>query len=132
MNKAILMGRLTRDPELSYTKHQNTAVTKFSIAVDRKFKREGSPTADFFNCIAWGKSAEFVKNYFQKGKMIAIDGRIENRSWNDEQGNKKYATDIQVDSVFFAGSKSDDGGQSQSQPSGGFNTIDDDDDELPF
>jgi len=101
-----MKGRLTKDVEFK-TLQSGTEISNFSIAVDRKFKREGQPTADFFNCIAFSKTASFIDNYFSKGKEILIEGSIQNRSWNDAEGNKRYATDIIVDNVYFCGSKSD-------------------------
>jgi len=101
-----MKGRLTKDVEFK-TLQSGTEISNFSIAVDRKFKREGQPTADFFNCIAFSKTASFIDNYFSKGKEILIEGNIQNRSWEDAEGKKHYATDIMVDSVYFCGSKSD-------------------------
>jgi len=106
MNKFITKGRLTKDPEFK-TLQSGTEISNFSIAVDRKFKRDGQPTADFFNCIAFSKTASFIDNFFSKGKEILIEGSIQNRSWNDAEGNKRYATDVIVDNVYFCGSKSD-------------------------
>ena len=107
MNKVILMGRLTKDPEVRYTQN-NMPVANFSIAVNRRFKREGdTETADFFNVIAWNKTGEFVGKYFKKGQQILVSGRIENRNWTDQQGVKHYATDIIAEEVDFAGSKAE-------------------------
>ena len=107
MNKVILMGRLTKDPEIRYTQN-NMPVANFSIAVNRRFKREGdTETADFFNVIAWNKTGEFVGKYFKKGQQILVSGRIENRNWTDQQGVKHYATDVIAEEVDFAGSKAE-------------------------
>ena len=95
MNKAILMGRLTRDPEVRYTQTNNTMVVSFSLAVNRRFVREGdTQNADFINITAWGKTAEFVSKYFKKGQQVAVIGRIQSRSWEDNNGQKRYATDV--------------------------------------
>ena len=99
MNLAILTGRLTKDPEV------REKFTSFSIAVDRRFKRDGEPTADFFNCVAFGKTADFVAKYFFKGKQIALTGRIENDSYTNKEGRKINTTVIKCDSVEFVGPK---------------------------
>ena len=106
MNKAILMGRLTRDPEVRYSQGASqTSVARFSIAVDRRFKREGEPDADFFNCTAFGKQAEFVERYLHKGTKIAITGRIQTGSYTNKDGVKVYTTDVVVEDQEFAESK---------------------------
>ena len=106
MNKVILMGRLTRDPEVRYTQTNNTLVASFSLAVNRRFTREGdSQTADFINVTAWSKTGEFVSKYFKKGQQVAVVGRIQTRSWDDAQGQKRYATDVVAEEVYFADSK---------------------------
>ena len=99
MNLAILTGRLTKDPEV----REN--VTRFSIAVDRRFKRDGEPTADFFNCVTFGKTADFVAKYFFKGKRIGLTGRIENGSYTNKDGHKVSTTSIIVESVEFVDDK---------------------------
>ena len=102
------MGRLTKDPEVRYTQN-NIPVANFSIAVNRRFKREGdTETADFFNVIVWNKTGEFVGKYFKKGQQILVSGRIENRNWTDQQGVKHYATDVIAEEVDFAGKKAED------------------------
>lgn len=106
MNKVILMGRLTRDPEVRYTQTNNTLVASFSLAVNRRFTREGDTvTADFFNVTAWSKTGEFVSKYFKKGQQVAVIGRLQNRSWDDQNGQKHYATDVVAEEVYFADSK---------------------------
>ena len=101
------MGRLTKDPEVRYTQN-NMPVANFSIAVNRRFKREGdTETADFFNVIAWNKTGEFVSKYFKKGQQIAVVGRLQNRNWDDQNGQKHYATDVVAEEVYFAGSKAE-------------------------
>ena len=107
MNKVILMGRLTKDPEIRYTQN-NIPVANFSIAVSRRFAKENDEVkADFFNVIAWNKTGEFVGKYFKKGQQILVSGRIENRNWTDQQGVKHYATDVIAEEVDFAGSKAE-------------------------
>ncbi len=110
MNKVILMGRLTRDPEVRYTQSNNTLVASFSLAVNRRFTREGdTQTADFINISAWAKTGEFVSKYFKKGQQVAVVGRIQTRSWEDQQGQRRYATDVVAEEVYFADSKRTDG-----------------------
>jgi len=104
MNKVTLLGRLTKDVELKTTAN-GISICSFGLAVNRKFKKDGEPDADFFNIKTFAKTAEFCSKYFAKGSQIALSGRIENRSWQDAQGVKRYATDIIADEVFFADSK---------------------------
>lgn len=107
MNLVILKARLTRDPEIKFSQANNTKIASINVAVNRKFKNaEGEYEADFFNCTAFGNSAEFIQKYFKKGQEALIEGRIQNRSWDDENGQKRYATDIIVESIEFCGSKS--------------------------
>ena len=107
LNKVILMGRFTRDPELRSTP-QGISTCSFSIAVDRNFVRPGEERkADFINCVAWRQTAEFISKYFRKGSMIALEGSIQTRSWDDQDGKKRYATDVVVNQVYFAESKRD-------------------------
>lgn len=110
MNSVALIGRLTRDPELKATSN-NISVCSFTLAVDRRFKSEGQPTADFINCIAWRNTADFIKKYFTKGNKMAATGSIQTRSWQDQQGNTRYATEVIVDSVDFCESKRNDNPQ---------------------
>lgn len=106
MNKVILMGRLTRDPEVRYSQGANTtAVARFSLAVDRRFKREGEPEADFFNCTSFGKTAESVEKYLKQGTKVAVTGRVENDNYTDKNGNKVYGTRILVEEWEFCESK---------------------------
>ncbi len=102
-NKAILGGRLTADPELKQTP-QGAAVTSFAIAVNRKGK---DATTDFINCVAWRQTAEFINRFFKKGSSICVTGSIQVRTWNDQQNNKRYATEVVVDEAFFVDSKAD-------------------------
>lgn len=104
MNKVILMGRLTRDPELQQTP-QGTPLCRFSIAVNRRFAREGQQQADFINCVAWRQQAEFISKWFNKGSMISVVGSIQTRSWDSQDGKKQYATEVIVDEAYFTGSK---------------------------
>ncbi len=107
MNKVILVGRLTKDPEVRYSQGANaTAVARFSIAVDRRFKRDGEPDADFFNCSAFGKQAEFVEKYLHKGTKMVIVGRIQNDNYTNKEGQMVYSVKIMVDEMEFAESKS--------------------------
>lgn len=106
LNKVILMGRFTRDPELRSTP-TGVSTCGFSLAVDRNFVREGEERkADFINCIAWRQTAEFISKYFHKGNMVALEGSIQTRSW-DDNGSKRYATEVIVSQVYFAESKKD-------------------------
>ena len=107
MNKVILMGRLTRDPEVRYTSVENSlAITRYTLAVDRKIKRDGEATADFISCVAFGRSAEFAEKYFRKGTKIAIAGRIQTGSYTNRDGQKVYTTEVVVEEQEFAESKS--------------------------
>ena len=138
MNKVILMGRLTRDPEVRYTQGDNTmAIARYSLAVDRRFKRDGEPDADFINCVAFGKSGEFAEKYLKKGTKVAVVGRIQTGSYTNKDGQKVYTTDIVVEEHEFAESKN--GGSSdnnQSAPANKntdfMNIPDGIDEELPF
>ena len=157
MNKVILMGRLTRDPEVRYSQGASqTAVARFSIAVDRRFKREGEPDADFFNCTSFGRQAEFVERYLHKGTKVVLVGRVQNDNYTNKDGQMVYSVRIMVDEIEFAESKNASGGgndggynnggynndggfgggNSASTPSGagdGFMNIPDGiDEELPF
>lgn len=108
MNKVILMGRLTREPEVS-SSASGTTFARFSIAVDRRFKREGDPDADFFNCTSFGKQAEFVEKYLKKGTKVVLSGRLENNNYTNKDGQKVYDIRIMVDEIEFAESKNTDG-----------------------
>ena len=150
MNKVILIGRLCADPEVRYSQNQNqTAVARYRLAVDRRFKREGEQTADFISCVAFGKVAEFAEKYLRQGTKIAITGRIQTGSYTNKDGQKVYTTDVIVEDQEFAESKSasagsDNGGyrpaMSQSRPepasavASGFMNIPDgvEDEGLPF
>ena len=105
MNKVILMGRLTRDPEMRYGQGSSTAVCRYSIAVDRRFKRDGQPEADFFNCTAFGRQAEFVERYLKQGSKILVVGRIENDNCTNKNGEKVYSVRVIAEEIEFAESK---------------------------
>ena len=108
MNKVILMGRLTRDPEVRYTQTNNTLVASFSLAVNRRFARQGEERqADFFNVVAWSKTGEFCSKYFKKGQQVGVIGRIQTRNWDDEQGQKHYVTEVIAEEAYFADSRKD-------------------------
>lgn len=113
MNKVILIGRLTKDPEIRYTAGNNTAVCQFTVAVDRRFKSENQPTADFIPIVAWRQTAEFVSKYFTKGSRIALVGQIQTRSWDDTEGKKHYVTEVIADGVEFCESKKQEGNYQQ-------------------
>lgn len=138
MNKVILMGRLVADPETRYTQGENrTAVSKYRLAVDRKFKRDGEQSADFIGCIAFGKAAEFAEKYLRKGTKIAVVGRIQTGSYTNKDGQKVYTTDVVVEEQEFAESKSSGATATSQTPQPtdeqGFMSIPDGiDDELPF
>lgn len=138
LNRIVLMGRLTRDPELRRT-GSGTAVSSFSIAVDRDFKGQGGEKeTDFIDIVAWRNTAEFVSKYFTKGRMAVVEGRLQIRDWKDKEGNNRRSAEVIADNVYFGDSKRDGdavGGSytgGQTAQSGGFNEIDEDDGELPF
>ena len=109
MNKVCLIGRLTKDPEVRYTQTNNTLIANFSLAVNRRFVKETDEVkADFIPIIAWSKTGEFCSKYFKKGQQVGIVGRIQTRNWEDEQGQKHYATEVIAEEVFFADSKKED------------------------
>lgn len=140
LNKAVLMGRLTSDPELRHTQN-NTPVTSFTLAVNRSFTKQGSePTADFIDIVAWSSTAEFVSKYFRKGLLVAVAGRIQTRTY-EKDGQKRKAFEIVAEEVHFAESKKDSPAHGDPAASdtarpaatgNDFNDITGDDDELPF
>ena len=108
MNKVILLGRLTRDPEVRYTQTNNTLVASFSLAVNRRFVRQGEERqADFINIVAWSKLGEFCSKYFKKGQQVSVVGRLQTRTWDDEQGQKHYITEVVAEEAYFADSRRD-------------------------
>ena len=136
MNKVILIGRCTRDPEVRYSQGENaTAVARYTLAVDRQFKRDGDQSADFINCISFGKRGEFAEKYLRKGTKIAVVGRIQTGSYTNKDGQKVYTTDVIVDEHECVESKASqqNGGDSAPVSSDGFTSIPDGiDEELPF
>jgi len=148
LNRITIMGRLTRDPELRMTQSQ-TAVASFTLAVDRDFSGRdgGEKQTDFIDCVAWRQTAEFVNNYFRKGSMAVVSGRLQSRRWEDRDGNKRTSWEVIADSVYFGDSKKSDVGNSgNSRPAdysnprpekapeqqGPFTELPDDDGDLPF
>lgn len=106
MNKVILMGRLTRDPEVRYASGDNLAIARYTLAVDRRFHKDGEATADFISCVVFGRAAEFAEKYFRQGLKITISGRIQTGSYTNREGQKVYTTEIVVEEQEFAESKS--------------------------
>lgn len=116
MNKVILMGRLTRDPDVKYTAGDNPmAIARYTLAVDRRFKKENEATADFISCVAFGKAAEFAEKYFRQGIRIVVSGRIQTGSYTNRDGNKVYTTDVVVEEQEFAENKNSAAGNSNAQ-----------------
>ena len=157
MNKVILMGRLAREPEVRYSQGtEPLAIARYTLVVNRRFKRQGEPEADFINCVAFGKTGEFAEKYFKKGQMVSVVGRLQVRNWEDNEGKKRWTTEVIVEEQYFAEGKHDsekNGGSKpapeQSRPaaasnkpakqmgladSPGFYPIDEsiEDDDLPF
>ena len=141
MNKVIIMGRLTRDPEIRYSQGDNSlAVGRFTLAVDRKFKKDGEQSADFISCLSFGKAAEFEEKYFKQGTKVVITGRIQTGNYTNKDGQKVYTTEVVVEEQEFAEGKRDgDGFQSVGRPEpskavgdGFMNIPDGIDEELPF
>jgi single-strand DNA-binding protein len=138
MNKVILMGRLTKDPEVRYSQGaEPLAVARYNLAVNKRFKCQGEPDADFISCVAFGKTGEFAEKYFRKGQMVSVVGRLQVRNWEDNHGNKRITTEVVVEEQYFAEGK----GQSNSVENKtdtfkdkGFYPIDEDmdSDSLPF
>ncbi|MBR2482146.1 MAG: single-stranded DNA-binding protein [Oscillospiraceae bacterium] len=147
LNRIIIMGRLTKDPELRRTQ-SGTAVTSFSVAVDRDFKgQNGEKETDFIDVVAWRSTAEFVCQYFSKGRMAVVEGRLQMRDWKDQNGNNRRVAEVVADNVYFGDSKRDGAaptGGSMAAPAGGYNRapvggmpstfaeIEEEDGELPF
>lgn len=134
MNSVQLLGRLVRDPEVRYTAGDNpTAVARFTVACNRKYKKDAEQEADFISCLAFGKTAEFIERYFNKGSSIALNGRIQTGSYTNKDGQKVYTTDVVVDSLEFVGKKSDDGSANTSKSTNDFMNIPDGiEEDLPF
>ena len=116
MNKVVLVGRLTRDVDLRYSQGQKaTAIGRYTLAVDRRFKKEGGPTADFIPCLVFGKSAEFAEKYFRQGMRVSVSGRIQTGSYTNKDGVKVYTTEVVVEEQEFAQSRSESNGTSTSK-----------------
>ena len=132
LNKIILMGRLTRDPELRRTQ-SGTAVASFTLAVDRDYKpQDGERETDFIDIVAWRGTAEFVSKYFSKGRMAVVEGRLQVRDWTDKDGNKRRSTEVVADNVYFGDSKRPESG-TPAEPSGELQELPDEEKgELPF
>ena len=133
LNKIILMGRLTRDPELRKTGN-GTAVTSFTLAVDRDYKpQDGERETDFIDVVAWRSTAEFVFKYFSKGRMAVVEGRLQIRDWTDKDGNKRRSTEVIADNVYFGDSKKVSESGTSEEPSGDFKELPEEEKgELPF
>ena len=117
MNKIILLSRLTRDPEVRYSQGEKSmAIASFSVAVNRKFKRDGEPDADFFNCTAFGNQAQFVEKYLKKGTKILLSGRVQNDNYTNKEGQKVYSVSIIAEEIEFAESKGNSDTQQNTQP----------------
>lgn len=138
MNKVVLIGRLTKDPELKFTPGTGTAVTTFTMAVNRRFKKEGQPDADFIPIVVWGKIAESTANYMSKGKLLSVAGRIETRSYEAKDGGRRYVTEVVADEVSFLEFGNKNGKATQQNNSipgdyfGGADYIQDDSEDMPF
>ena len=117
MNKVILMGRLAREPEVRYSQGtEPLAIARYTLAVNRRFKRQGEPEADFINCVAFGKKGEFAEKYFKKGQMVSVVGRLQVRSWDDNEGKKRWTTEVIVEEQYFAEGKQDSEKNGRSKP----------------
>lgn len=153
MNKVILMGRLTKDPEIRYTgTGEPIAIARYTIAVNRPYKKDGQTQVDFINIVSYRKAAEFIEKYFKKGQMIAIVGRLQVRSWDNSEGKRHWVTEVVTDEIHFAGGKNENGSATQAAPlapqtapaapqsvvyptaASGFYPVDEsiEDDDLPF
>lgn len=130
LNKVAIVGRPTKDPETRYTDSQ-TPVTRFTLAVDRTFKREGQASADFIQIVVFGKSAENCGRYVRKGRLVAVSGRLQSRSWDDQSGIRHYATEVIADEVDFLDRPKDGGQGTGAEDTGDFRPCDEEDD-LPF
>lgn len=135
MNKVVLMGRLTKNPEVRYAEGENpVAVGRYTLAVNRRWKKEGEAEADFIPCIVFGKAATFAEKYFSKGQMIGIVGRMQVRNWTDKDGNKRRNIEVVVEEQHFAGSKNENQEPRREPAEDGFYPVSEDieDDDLPF
>ena len=141
MNKVILMGRLTKDPEVRYTQSgEPMAIARYTLAVNKRFKKQGEADADFIPCVAFGKQGEFAEKYLAKGRQVAVVGRLQVRNWEDNEGKKRTTTEVVVEEHYFAESKGDKNDKTdkpqkkQDSDTDGFYPIDDnvEDEDLPF
>lgn len=138
MNRAILMGRLTRDPKVTWTQGDpSTCIARFTLAVDRRYKREGEDNADFISCVTFGKTAEFIEKYVKQGTKVVGCGRIQTGSYTNNDGQRVYTTDVVLDEVEFAESKkaqqeNQNGSSLQTTPDGFMNILDGIDEDVPF
>lgn len=138
MNRIILMGRLTRDPEVRYGGANNTAVARYSIAVARRFKQDGQPDADFFNFVSFGKAGDFVEKYLRKGTKIVVEGELRNNNYTNKDGQMVYNVEIVTSNIEFAESKSAQTNNTQDEyvpapmPDGFMNIPNGIEEELPF
>ena len=139
MNKVVLIGRMTKEPELKFTPGTGTAVCTFTMAVNRRFKKEGQPEADFIPIVVWGKQAESTANYMSKGKLLSVAGRIETRSYEAKDGGRRYVTEVVADEVSFLEYGNKNGQETQQSNGipgdyfGGADYIpDDSDSDMPF
>lgn len=134
MNKTLLIGRTTKDPDIRYTQNeQPMTIARFNLAVDRRFKKEGEQSADFISCVAFGKTAEFIEKYVFKGTKIAVEGRIQTGNYTNKDGVKVYTTDVVAENVEFAGAKTDSKSAAKESNDDFMNVADGLDDEgLPF
>ena len=127
MNKAILLGRLTKAPEIKYTQ-SGKAVASFTLAIDRRKGANGEKQADFVSCVAWEKTAETIGNYCSRGQQIVVEGRIQSRSYEAEDGSKRYVTEVVVQNMYFCGRRSDNAGSSAASAG----SMDPAGEEIPF
>ena len=138
MNKVILMGRLVRDPEVRYSQGaEPKAVARYTLAVNRRMKKQGEVDADFINCVTFGKSGEFAEKYFRKGQMVSVVGRLQVRTWDDNEGKKHWSTDVVIEEQYFAESKASaerGAAPAQAGSEDGFYPMSDDadNDDMPF
>lgn len=134
MNKVELLGRLTKNPEIRYAEGENpVAVGRYTLAVNRRWKKEGEAEADFIPCIVFGKSATFAEKYFSKGQMVGIVGRLQVRNWTDKDGNKRRNIEVVVEEQHFAGGKNENQEPRREPAEDGFYPVSDiEDDDLPF
>lgn len=130
MNKVSLIGRLTKDIEVRYTQTNNTMVAQFTLAVNRRFAKEREQQADFINIVAWSKTAEFCSKYFKKGQQIGLIGRIQTRIWEDENGQKRYVTEVVAEEVYFADGKKEE--ETMLSPEQVWGIDNNSKDDLPF